>query len=139
MKNTVENKAKFFAQYFGQNVLCYFFRDGVYEKERVEVDYPILECIDNYKDAKLELKPLSQISDEEKTILEESIIGFIDSFYFVEQFCYANIKSSIYGGLNTIKLNNYHVDYLRSKGYILPWNGITVEEMVEFGWVKLKE
>lgn len=30
------------------------------------------------------------------------------------------------------------VDYLRSKSYALPWNGITVEEMIEWGWVKLK-
>lgn len=28
-------------------------------------------------------------------------------------------------------------DYLRSKGYAVPWNGITVEELVELGWIKL--
>lgn len=29
--------------------------------------------------------------------------------------------------------------YLRSKGYALPWMGISIKTMVEYGWVKLKE
>lgn len=141
MKNILENKAKFFAQYFGQNVLCYFFRDGIYEKEKVEVDYPILECLDKYKDTKLELKPLSQISDEDAIKISE-LRGFV------------NIKSikTDYNGFWVRFLGNEHtkwvffnelyqpeIDYIRSKGYALPWNGITIEEMIEFEWIKLKE
>ncbi len=30
------------------------------------------------------------------------------------------------------------VDYLRSKGYALPYNGISVKELVQFGWVILE-
>lgn len=30
------------------------------------------------------------------------------------------------------------VDYLRSKGYALPWMGYSVEDMVQAGWIKLK-
>jgi hypothetical protein len=30
-------------------------------------------------------------------------------------------------------------DYLRSKGYALPWMGLSVDELVEYGWVKLKD
>lgn len=33
-------------------------------------------------------------------------------------------------------LNAY--DYLRSRGYALPWMGLSVEELVNRGWVKLK-
>lgn len=29
-------------------------------------------------------------------------------------------------------------DYLRSKGYALPWMGLSVDEMVAAGWIKLK-
>lgn len=29
------------------------------------------------------------------------------------------------------------VDYLRSRGYALPWMGLSVDEMVEAGWIKL--
>ena len=40
---------------------------------------------------------------------------------------------------NGIK-NWLHVfDYLRSKGYALPWMDLLVEDLVEYGWVKLKE
>lgn len=28
-------------------------------------------------------------------------------------------------------------DFLRSKGYALPWMGLSVEEMVQAGWIKL--
>lgn len=36
--------------------------------------------------------------------------------------------------------NILHVyDYLRSRGYALPWFGLLVEELVNRGWVKLKE
>lgn len=31
------------------------------------------------------------------------------------------------------------LDYLRSKGFALPFMGISVEEMVQAGWIKLKE
>jgi hypothetical protein len=30
------------------------------------------------------------------------------------------------------------VDFLRSKGYALPYNGISVKELVQFGWVVLE-
>lgn len=30
------------------------------------------------------------------------------------------------------------IDYLRSKGYALPWMGLSVEDLVNAGWVKLK-
>ena len=32
-------------------------------------------------------------------------------------------------------LNVY--DFLRSKGYALPWMGLSVEKLVEYGWVVL--
>jgi DNA polymerase III gamma/tau subunit len=31
------------------------------------------------------------------------------------------------------------VDYLRSKGYALPWMGLSVETLQEYGWIKLAE
>ena len=34
-------------------------------------------------------------------------------------------------------LNLY--DYLRSKGYALPYMGLSVEKQIEYGWIKLKE
>ncbi|MDV3490968.1 hypothetical protein CMV03_07160 [Elizabethkingia anophelis] len=30
------------------------------------------------------------------------------------------------------------IDYLRSRGYALPWMEISVQKLIEYGWVKLK-
>ena len=161
MKNTLENKAKFFAQYWGQNVLCYYFRDGVCEREKVELDYPIQECIDNYKDAKLELKPLSQISDEDALILLKlALPEYSDNFtkFPKIEISKKEIKIDVYDNFGTyLEISGHGVRYLnwmevsffcnvvdvidkiRDLGYAYTWNGITVEEQIEFGWIKLKE
>ena len=37
------------------------------------------------------------------------------------------------------RLNSNHFDYLRSKGYALPYLGISVEDQInKYGWIKLK-
>jgi len=30
-------------------------------------------------------------------------------------------------------------DYLRSKGYAVDWMGLTVNQMINYGWIKLQE
>lgn len=107
-KNTLENKAKFFAQYWGQNVVG--------------------NIGDYFNRTYLELTPLSQISDEDAIeVSERCVPGNDKRIDNIKQHCriYA-MQSSLIS------------DYLRSKGYALPWNGITVEEQIEFGWIKLK-
>jgi len=31
------------------------------------------------------------------------------------------------------------VDFLRSKGYALPFMGLSVDELVNYGWIKFKQ
>lgn len=31
------------------------------------------------------------------------------------------------------------VDFLRSRGYALPWMGVSVEQQIEWGWIKIKQ
>ena len=33
----------------------------------------------------------------------------------------------------------FRVDYLRSKGYALPWLGLSVPDLIQAGWVKFDE
>ena len=116
MKNSLENKAKFFAQYWGQYV-------GMFESNgqylRVKVDKISIDTFDF-----LELKPLSQISDEDLQVVDFPRNLF--KKFIIEDDQQENLRIS-------------YVDYLRLKGYALDWNGITVEEMIEFGWIKLKK
>ncbi len=67
----------------------------------------------------LELNPLSSISDEHA---EHLVL----------------IKG--HWGENKLKMQApYAIDYLRSKSYLLPFMGITVEELIIMGWAKYKE
>lgn len=34
---------------------------------------------------------------------------------------------------------SHQIDFYRSKGYASNWNGITIEEQIEAGWIKLKQ
>lgn len=138
MENTLENKAKFFAQYWGQKV---YRRHGWTRKKNSRpVDSYGMET--NFKQSFLELKPLSQISDEDA----EYCIGSVEC-----RLRKNNPNHGDYGmSPSAIFINSiigdssYHIgrkeaDYLRSKGYALKYLDCTVKEQIEYGWIKLKE
>ena len=108
-ENTLENKRKFFAQYWGQKILLHV----------IDVDDILLllnnEIDNDIKNWLLYLKPVSQISDEDAINLG-------------------------YGYASHLKSNlDRNIDQLRNLGYVLPWMDLSVEDLVEYGWVKLKE
>lgn len=115
MENTLENKVKFFALHWGQKIHKCFGQQNFISYVvdcrwiRDKVDY-------------LELTPLSQITD-----YDASKIGFGNRASFLA----INTQRYIYHAC--------HTDYLRSKGYALPWMGLSVEQLIEYGWIKLKE
>lgn len=135
MENTLENKAKFFAQYLNQQVFyqdrignivsfylsCGNFTNQVWivslEDENFEKNE--LSCEANINECQLILTPLSQISDEDAIKF-----GFTSARDFLA-------VADIY--------HSYHVDYLRSKGYALTYMDLSVEDLINYGWVKLKE
>ena len=134
-QNTLENKARFFAQYFGQHVL-YFSSDFLRK-----IDNLTLNSIED--DDYLELKPLSQISDED-AIEVSKIFGLGHLSGAIKELILSIFRTSINDSGTTSSTNGIknwlHVfDYLRSKGYALPWMDLSVEDLVEYGWVKLKE
>lgn len=115
-----ENKAKFFALYWGQEVLS----DGGH----------LGGCVgDCEEDMFLLLKHLSSISDEDAIELGYSTCddplnpnyGMSASGCFLDDWTQRE------------EMLMSDSDYLRSKGYALPWMGLSVEEMVEAGWIKL--
>lgn len=132
MENTIENKAKFIAFYWGQYV-------GMYK-------FPFEEILQGMVDEKcfidiayLVLTPLSQITDEDAIevikILQSIGIG---STAMREPKEYL-LNGSLMNQFGTFQLMAPVVDYLRSKGYALPWMGLSVEQLVEYGWIRLKE
>ena len=133
-----ENKAKFFALYLNQKVLC----DNLRSNERLDKSWNW-----SHKDFWIQLKPLSSISDEDATWIAKVYGGFYDTkedlkdykdhinLALIEDDEEAHNWWDHIGFQTMIQVN----DYLRSKGYALPWMGLSVEDIVEAGWIKLIE
>lgn len=137
-------KCRFFAQYLGQDVFCGY--SGV--KMKLQAHH----CDENfYNKTKddlseftnpnpfLELKPLSKITDEDAIEIskifgwnhysDESKISQVRNFV---------IDCSNYHSSNISSNENFNlIDFLRSKGYALPFMEYSVDELVSFGWVRL--
>ena len=123
-QNTLENKARFFGNYLGQEIA--FDKAGF---KALVYDAIKPSWIESFY---LELKPLSQISNEDTEHVME-LENFIDGFLSDDILNYLiHLKK---GKCNKIEV----IDYLRSKGYALPYMDLSVEDLVEYGWIKLKE
>lgn len=150
MENTLENKAKLFAQYWGQEVVrntLFNFTDAI-EVSSASFNIEALPYLF------LELKPISSISDEDLIQLVDIPKGWdVFKIYHTTRDGYSAVKIRRLYDDNELKFNDdgykYEmktlsvglsttVDYLRSRGYALPWMGLSVEELVNIGWVKLK-
>lgn len=122
-ENTIENKQKFFAQYWGQKIVNW--NNNLQIKLKLNVLINETDSLDL-----LELKPLSLITDDDA----EGYLHFIGCHSFGERIQQAKIQ------IKEDCHNDIHMsDYLRSKGYALPWMGLSVETLVNYGWIKLKE
>lgn len=137
MENTLENKAKFFAQYWGQKVLH---RQHLVNGNLIDLVYN-KDTKDKYW---LGLKPLSSITDEDAIILMNIIYPEFDKkeiLYKKDRFIYFLSKNPIYHiSMECVEDNCIYVfDYLRSKAYAIPWMGLSVDELIEYGWVKLED
>lgn len=122
MENTLENKAKFFAQYWGQKVLSGD-SETIHTLNTGDMAFGIGK---NW----LELTPLSKITDGDA--IE---VGYYQGF---KRSIRENAKDCINEFIKgDFKLDYDSIDYLRSKGYALPWMGLSVETLVEYGWIKL--
>jgi hypothetical protein len=145
-ENNSANKAIFLSQYWNQEVL--YVPNLVYtgnpsepsheEWIEVKVDEFYIMKVANSKLPAF-LTPLSQITDEDA--IEVANIAGNSSYtddrksfngrLLVQE--YLRNVTNIYGE-DWINI----FDYLRSKGYALPWMGLSVDELVEYGWIKLK-
>jgi hypothetical protein len=122
-----ENKAKFFALYYGQNVLHDYSKNG-------DLNTYKIEYLDGDREYQwLGLKPLSKISDEDAIDLGykqcDDQLNF--NYGMSPSGCFLDEMGDMDEFLSS------DADYLRSRGYALPWMGISVEDQIEAGWVKL--
>ncbi len=154
MENNLENKARFIAQYYGVKAL-YVGGVGV-----VRIGYGGWNL--KHPDFFLELTPLSKISDED-AIEVSKLLGYITKRTIVRDtdcisiFLYTEDDYDVQPTFN-IQYDGYAYfsngdtwednfqrgadvsayDYLRSKGYALPYMDLSVEDLINYGWIRLK-
>lgn len=110
-----ENKAKFLDLYIGQES-----DNSAFAYSEVSRSLNDMVAL-GFGDYAVKLKPIKSISDE-----DARDCNYVDA----RQFHFYLRKRSDCPEL---------YDILRSKGYALPWMGLSVEEMVDAGWIKLNE
>ena len=116
--NKTDVKCRFFAQYWGTKTM-YVGGVGLVEvgKGGWNLKHP---------DFFLQLKPLSKITDEDAISMYRGLErNYESSNQFLEDY-----KSIGF-------LEQSEVDFLRSKGYAVPYMEYSVDELVKIGWVKL--
>lgn len=142
MELTNELKARFFALYWGQQVgkieptkeylgLCWV--------KHFDSLHPVISPSElSY----LELRPLSSITEEEATEVANTVYPYVTDSERVDLDAIVKYLTGIYpiDGSEDTTNNMFHLcDYLRSKGFALPFMGISVDEMLKAEWIKLKE
>lgn len=128
---------RFFALYWSQKV----FVNPILSTEPVANIYGFdIPDPDDFEHEFLELKPLSSISDEELNRIEFG--GALDQItveFFPDNYNNHWVVKDVDGlevGAGYLCCKDF--DYLRSRGYALPYMGVSPDTLVEWGWVKLK-
>jgi hypothetical protein len=175
-ENTNENKARFFAQYLGQQV-CYPDVSGKLitgmlhgvtfseietnwkrKKNGCSGDILSFENNGHHKsdalNAFLELRDLSNITDEEAIAVAGEGFGLFKycatpdtEILVVRELDKISVAMVLLDGKTCIakievnnvwKLNIQQIDYLRSRGFALPWMDLSVDDLQNYGWIKIK-
>jgi len=135
MENNSENKLRFFYQYGGQKVL----KNEKYPEVSFLNGFFFFNNVTYIENYHLELRSIDSITDEEcielfnLTSSELSIIS-ADATYKVD-----NIKFSLKWIVKNNKFHQFESDWLRSKGFLVPFMNLTTDQIIEFGWAKIKD
>jgi hypothetical protein len=108
--------------------------EGLQKETNRRIFYAIYGEFDNLL-TPIKLKPLSKISDEDAVGIPS--IPNRTTLELLDYFCKKDHLVACEYLLGSLTPQDY--DYLRSRGYALPWMGISVEKMIEAGWIKLEE
>lgn len=134
MENTIKNKARFFALYWGQK-FKYRNEYGIFEDTIGNINFERQLDEASY----IPLKLISSITDEDLIKCyhlnsEATAYDYTQDFRTpleMAKYCVEKEGDRFY------KFATIH-DYLRFKGYALPFMGLSVKTMIEYGWIKLK-
>lgn len=155
MENNIKNKGAFFALYWGQRVK-FFTVNGPNFLQKIGKTYMIQYHILN---SSLLLRTINQLSEKELIqLIKKQFDELPNQFQISEVFNSDKYKGLEYyyfhsrlnkkllgsvaltnGSKKLEDLNSNQIDFLRSIGIAVPWNGVSVEKQIEYGWIKLKD
>lgn len=143
MENTLENKARFLSLHVTQRLDDLYYNAiirgvvqvGISSKNWIvktqHLKIPVNEVC-------LPLKPLSSITNEDAIEVGRIVFPNLNDTQLI--LVKDGIVTMFESGWNVNGFKMLQIfDYLRSKGYALPWMGLSVEKQIQYGWVKLKE
>lgn len=127
LENNLKNKAKFFAQYYEQQVRAWksrgYVTDFIYHVDNGSFATDVVEH------SNLQLKPISAISDEDARDYLIAI-GVATPIKRINSFI-ANIENYLD--------DSFAIDFLRSRGYLLEFMGLQPQDIIDRGWVVLEQ
>lgn len=127
MKNTTENREKYFAAHWGQAICDWEDENGVVICRNTTTEFVLR---DSYiGDFHLVLTPLSEITDEDRSEILNKYATHIGEFIDPDHFHFV---------LLDYQDERFISDNLRDRGYAIPFQNLSVEELIERGWLKLK-
>lgn len=129
---TVMMKERFIAQYWNQKVMQFPGNDD------------LLNVIDwfKFKDAKLLLKSLDNCSKEDADKLQYTLVTVVGLDGLIRKQSAELVKEVI---SNWSKVDSLHilpaqfVDKCRELGYAIDWNGVSIRQQIELGWITVTE
>ena len=122
MENTLENKAKFFALYFGQKVFWHLeYGSEISILDSIHLDWKYGYCDKGY---------CLKIRSVKKMLKKDTDDFSLNFSYDINQYGYTQSKKRY-------DWTASNIDELRLRGYAVPWMGLSVEKLLEYGWIKL--
>lgn len=131
MENTIENKLRFFAQYFGTDTG----RKDTHPNLKYVINSHVIESI-----WYIELKPLSSISDEDAIELSYRLGQVVGLDNIIQENTTGLVKKVIenYTAIDCLwMLPARFTDKARELGYAIDWNEVSVKQQIEYNWIKL--
>lgn len=133
---TLENKRRFFLHYYGETRI-YWPKSNYYSDNFEWLSDSLLS-----QDPRLLLTPLSDITDGDALEVGYRIIPREQRNFKYDAFCKEDgcAWAKRQGMKPTMGPNECAsaIDFLRSRGYLVSWNGLSPEEIIKAGWVELK-
>lgn len=160
MENTLENKTKFFALYWGLDFTGSDqygeYMPGTWSEfpKYVDKQYLILKPLYSISDDDaIEVAKIMTFHDGKGLIIERKKNGEIEMYdryndepHFLNTLFFVPDPFEIFSRDDNRNWFQYDAerflevtDFLRSRGYAVPWMGLSVEQLIEYGWIKIKK